>query len=159
MRDGSRIRHALALGFLTLATLPGCATMRGNAVDPIHRPCTDGYAYTADGWRIGIRHLRPIHPDPEKLPVVLCHGLGLNGTFWTITDGHLANQLVARGYEVFIPDMRGSGGSQRLGTIGQAAFLPLFLQRLPQEFTQQSDRSPAQFNQTDDQRMSPTDER
>src|SRR5262249_43888806 len=109
MRDGSRIRLALALGVLTLAGLPGSATTRCKAVDPVHRPCTDGYAYTADGWRLGIRRIRPIHPDPEKVPVVLCHGLGLNGTFWTITDGHLANQLAARGYEVFIPDMRGSG--------------------------------------------------
>ncbi len=76
-------------------------------------------AYTADGWRLGIRHIRPTNPDPNKLPVVLCHGLGLNGTFWTITDNHLAQQLADRGYDVFIPDMRGSGASLRTGKVGR----------------------------------------
>ncbi len=76
--------------------LAGCATMRRNAPSPDLRPCTDGYAYTEDGWRLGVRHYRPDQPDPGKLPVVLCHGLGLNATFWTITDNHLPAQLAAR---------------------------------------------------------------
>ena len=77
--------------------LPGCASMRRNAPSPDLRPCTDGYAYTRDGWRLGVRHYRPEHPDPGKLPVILCHGLGLNATFWTITDDHLPAQLTAAG--------------------------------------------------------------
>jgi hypothetical protein len=67
--------------------------MRRDAPSPDLRPCTDGYAYTKDGWRLGVRHYRPAHPDPGKLPVILCHGLGLNATFWTITDNHLPMQL------------------------------------------------------------------
>ena len=63
-------------GFLVCAVLSGCATMRREAPSPDLRPCTDGYAYTADGWRLGVRHYRPQHPDPAKLPVILCHGLG-----------------------------------------------------------------------------------
>ncbi len=112
----------LGLGLLCLTlAAPGCATMREHASSPNLRPCTDGYAYTADGWRLGVRHFRPSHPDPNKLPVVLCHGLGLNGTFWTITDPktYLPAQLLARGYEVFIFDFRGSGDSARVGTIGK----------------------------------------
>ena len=104
------------------ASVPGCATMRRNAPSADLRPCADGYAYTADGWRLGVRHLRPAAPDPSKLPVVLCHGLGLNGTFWTITepaDRHLPAQLLARGYEVFLFDFRGSGESARLGALGE----------------------------------------
>jgi pimeloyl-ACP methyl ester carboxylesterase len=95
--------------------------MRRNAPSADLRPCTDGYALTADGWRLGVRHLRPDVPDPGKLPVVLCHGLGLNGTFWTITDPrtHLPAQLLARGYEVFIFDFRGSGESAKVGEIGR----------------------------------------
>lgn len=119
MRDGSRFWFWLSVGVVCLAVGSGCATIRSNADDPLLRPCTDGYALTKDGWKLGIRHLKPYHPDPNKLPVVLCHGLGLNGTFWTITDGHLAGQLVSRGYEVFIPDMRGSGASQRVGPVGK----------------------------------------
>ena len=53
--------------------------------------------------------------DPDKLPVILCHGLGLNATFWTITDHHLPVQLTARGYEVYVFDIRGSGENARPG--------------------------------------------
>ncbi len=91
--------------------------MRREAPSPDFRPCTDGYAYTADGWRLGIRHYRPTQPDPDKLPVILCHGLGLNATFWTITDEHLPAQLNARGYDVYVFDIRGSGENGRLGRL------------------------------------------
>ena len=109
------------LGSLILATTPGCASMRRHASRLDLQPCADGYAYTADGWRLGVRHFRPAVPDPEKLPVVLCHGLGLNGTFWTITDPgtYLPAQLTARGYEVFVFDFRGSGESARVGVLGR----------------------------------------
>jgi pimeloyl-ACP methyl ester carboxylesterase len=92
--------------------------MRRQAESPDLRPCADGWADTRDGWRLGMRHIAPAVPDPGKLPVVLCHGLGLNGTFWTITDDHLPSQLAARGYDVFIVDLRGSGESARVGKIG-----------------------------------------
>jgi pimeloyl-ACP methyl ester carboxylesterase len=62
-----------------------------------------------------VRHYRPAHPDPGKLPVVLCHGLGLNATFWTITDNHLPSQLTSRGYDVYVFDIRGSGENAHLG--------------------------------------------
>ena len=42
----------------------------------------------------------------------------MNGTFWTITDNHLPEQLAANGYDVFICDLRGSGASQKVGPIG-----------------------------------------
>jgi pimeloyl-ACP methyl ester carboxylesterase len=89
--------------------------MRRDAPSPDLRPCTDGFAYTQDGWRLGIRHYRPSHPDPGKLPVILCHGLGLNATFWTITDNHLPAQLAERGYEVYVFDLRASGENARVG--------------------------------------------
>jgi lysosomal acid lipase/cholesteryl ester hydrolase len=104
---------------LVLALVPGCATMRRQAESADLRPCTDGFALTRDGWRLGIRHIAPAVPDPRKLPVVLCHGLGLNGTFWTITDDHLPSQLAARGYDVFIVDLRGSGESRNLGRLDE----------------------------------------
>ena len=104
---------------LLFCMAPGSATMRQHASTPDLRPSSDGFAFTRDGWKLGIRHIRPGHPDPTKLPVVLCHGLGLNATFWTIADHHLPEQLAARGYEVFIPDLRGSGESAKLGRIGQ----------------------------------------
>ncbi len=126
---GTRPQWLVGLGaLLCLGLSSGCATMRCNASDPYHRPCSDGFIRTKDGWRLGIRHIRPSQPDPGKLPVVLCHGLGLNGTFWTITDEHLPEQLAARGYEVFIPDMRGSGASRRVGAVGK---INAFLRQTP----------------------------
>ncbi len=89
--------------------------MRREAPSADLRPCTDGYAYTRDGWRLGVRHYKPQHPDPTKLPVILCHGLGLNATFWTITDYHLPSQLTSRGYDVYVFDIRGSGENAHLG--------------------------------------------
>ena len=124
LRHKARV-HARGYAFfaacLNLAFLSGCATMRLHAPSSDLRPCTDGYAFTADGWKLGVRHFRPVTPDPGKLPVVLCHGMGLNGTFWTITDPrtYLPAQLMAKGYEVFIFDFRGSGQSSRVGAIGR----------------------------------------
>jgi pimeloyl-ACP methyl ester carboxylesterase len=111
-----RLGLLVALGACTFS---GCATMRRSAASADLRPCTDGFAYTVDGWRLGVRHLRPAVPDASKLPVVLCHGLGLNATFWTITKDHLPAQLVAHGYDVFIFDFRGSGESERVGWVGR----------------------------------------
>src|SRR5580693_3912506 len=100
-------RRCLAsiLAALIQTGLSGCASVRRQVSSPDLRPCTDGYAYTADGWRLGVRHYRPKHPDPNKLPLILCHGLGLNATFWTITDNHLPSQLTSRGYEVYVYDV------------------------------------------------------
>lgn len=117
MPPGFRWIAAIFCG-MAISALSGCATMRCKAPDPYHRPCAESFAYTEDGWKLGIRRVRPTVPDPGKLPIVLCHGLGLNGTFWTITDSHLPEQLAARGYEVFICDLRGSGASQKKGLIG-----------------------------------------
>ncbi|WP_435009023.1 alpha/beta fold hydrolase [Tundrisphaera lichenicola] len=120
MLDSSWCRSPLPALALALALLaPGCASMRRHAPSPDLRPSDGGFAPTRDGWMLGIRHIRPAVPDPSKLPVVLCHGLGLNGTFWTITDDHLPGQLAARGYEVFVVDMRGSGASFRVGLPGK----------------------------------------
>ncbi|MGP0066066.1 MAG: alpha/beta fold hydrolase [Isosphaeraceae bacterium] len=47
--------------------------------------------------------------------MILCHGLGLNATFWTITDNHLPAQLTSHGYDVYVFDIRGSGENAHLG--------------------------------------------
>jgi pimeloyl-ACP methyl ester carboxylesterase len=112
----SRRKWAAAVLGLGLSGLSGCAAMRRFAPSPDLRPCTEEFAQTSDGWRLGVRRYRPARPDPGKLPVVLCHGLGLNATFWTITDDHLPSQLAAAGYEVFLFDLRASGENARLGS-------------------------------------------
>jgi pimeloyl-ACP methyl ester carboxylesterase len=101
----------ICLVILVTFTALGCATVRETAISPDLQPCGDEYVLTRDDWILGVRHYRPSHPDPHKLPVVLSHGLGLNATFWTITDNHLPNQLTEAGYEVFVYDCRSSGRS------------------------------------------------
>jgi pimeloyl-ACP methyl ester carboxylesterase len=118
LHDGRWFARLVAVVTLALS-VPGCASMRRNAPSIDLRPCTDDFVLTKDGWRLGIRRITPPVRDPGKLPVILCHGLGLNGTFWTITDDHLPSQLAARGYEVFIFDFRGSGESTQVGRIGR----------------------------------------
>jgi len=102
--------------------------MRRNAPSPDLRPCSDDFAYTRDGWRLGVRHYRADRPDPAKLPVILCHGLGLNATFWTITDDHLPSQLAARGYDIYVFDLRASGENARMGSCDR---LNRFLRETP----------------------------
>jgi pimeloyl-ACP methyl ester carboxylesterase len=97
-----------AIGF---ALLPGCASIREKAGSPDLMPCTDQFIKTRDNWVLGVRHYRPHRPDPTKMPVVLAHGLGLNATFWTITDDNLPKQLTHAGYDVFVYDCRSSGRS------------------------------------------------
>ena len=118
VRRSDRSRVARLVLALSLLALPGCATMRLHADSLDLRPCSEGFATTADGWKLGMRHFPAQQPHSGKLPVVLCHGLGLNGTFWTINDNHLPSQLAAQGYDVFICDMRGSGASHRTGIRG-----------------------------------------
>lgn len=114
--DACRIRLLASLALWMC--FPGCALVRLHHPNADLRPCTHGFASTDDGWRLGIRHYHPSRPDPNKYPVVLCHGLGLNGTFWSLTDAHLPMQLAGRGYEVFVVDLRGSGASHRVGVVG-----------------------------------------
>ena len=106
------LRRSLSYVLLIIcALLAGCAMVREKAPSPNFQPCSDDFIRTRDGWLLGVRHYRPSHPNPSKLPVVLCHGLGLNATFWTITPNHLPEQLTQAGYEVFVYDCRSSGRS------------------------------------------------
>ena len=72
MRDGRRVLGGLGAGVLgcALAVLPGCATMRRNVETADLQPCSQGYAYTRDGWKLGMRHIPPANPDPAKLPKI-----------------------------------------------------------------------------------------
>ena len=65
-----RVVMVVVAGCLLLSGGPGCASMRRLNLNRDLRPCSDGFAETADGWRLGVRHYRPIRPDPRKLPVV-----------------------------------------------------------------------------------------
>lgn len=68
---------------------------------------------TRDGWRVTLHH-RPPPPDGSGAPVILCHGMGSNRHNM---DGpgrcSLARFLQARGYDVWVLELRGAGHSRR----------------------------------------------
>lgn len=71
------------------------------------------YASTRDGWRIAVHH-RPPPEGAPGVPVVLCHGMGSN-RFNMDGPGRtsLARFLQARGYDVWVLELRGAGHSRR----------------------------------------------
>jgi len=72
------------------------------------------FAETRDGWMLAIRRYEPAQKKPGSLPVVLCHGYGCNGTFWTLSEQNdFASYLRSKGYDTWVCDLRGMGQSHR----------------------------------------------
>ncbi len=71
------------------------------------------FGTTSDGWRLGVSRYRPEKPS-DKLPVLLVHGVAANRYNLDLTDEtSLAKHLCARGYDVFLVELRGRGFSLR----------------------------------------------
>lgn len=70
---------------------------------------------TADGWTLVAHRYRPSGPPrPGALPVILCHGLSYNASFWDLDPScSFARYLAEQGYDVWAVDLRGSGMSQK----------------------------------------------
>ncbi len=69
------------------------------------------HARTADGLRLAIHRVAP--PQGSGPAVVLCHGLSSNHLGLHFPGRSLAGWLAAHGYDVYLPDLRGSGASER----------------------------------------------
>ena len=73
-------------------------------------PDKDFYTKTTDGRKIHIAYFEPRTQVHKKIPVVLCHGLGVSGKFWYLNkQTSLSLFLAERGFKVFVPDMRETG--------------------------------------------------
>ena len=71
---------------------------------------------TDDGWNLALRRFKPAELDPDRTPVVLCHGLGYNGYFWHLPGlPNFAHELQKQGYDVWVVDLRGAGNSTKPG--------------------------------------------
>lgn len=64
-------------------------------------------ALAADGIRLAIHRVPP--PRGEGPAVILCHGLSTNHLGLHLPGRSLAAWLAAHGYDVYLPDLRGSG--------------------------------------------------
>jgi len=71
------------------------------------------FAQTADGWRIALHRYLPRERKYAE-PLVLCHGMGANRHNFDMGDDRsLARELSARGFDVWVIELRGSGLSSR----------------------------------------------
>jgi pimeloyl-ACP methyl ester carboxylesterase len=77
-----------------------------HAADEIH------WAYTEDGWRLALHRVKP-QKRLYKEPVILCHGLGANRYNLDWPGQSLAHFFADRGFDVFVPETRGNGLSDR----------------------------------------------
>ena len=101
------MRHVVVAALLFAATLlAGCAAAG--------KPPALFTAVTEDGWAISVLRYEPARLDPERLPVVLCHGLSYNGRFYDLApEISLARDLQEAGYDVWVPSLRGAGWSTK----------------------------------------------
>lgn len=82
--------------------------------EPTTAPPEDHWAHTSDNWTIHLLRYKPNTISPKRDPVILCHGLSHNNTFWDLAPTvSLARFLQARGYDVWSPSLRGAGQSTK----------------------------------------------
>jgi pimeloyl-ACP methyl ester carboxylesterase len=91
-------RLMFAAFLLAACVKPPMPTMTPEAVLPVR---------TADGWELSLRHHGGNGP-----PVLLVHGMSANHYNWDYRDDiSLASYLRARGWDVWVPELRGDPGS------------------------------------------------
>jgi len=100
----------ILLGLLFLVVV---ATALSWVVLRVPRTYDDRYTVrTDDGVDLALFRLRGA--DPKRYPVLLVHGMGVDHRVFDVMDGvSLARFLHARGWDVWLLDLRGVGGSRR----------------------------------------------
>ncbi len=69
---------------------------------------------TKDGWDLALKRYLRVGAGEPKAAVILCHGFNINHLFWDIDPStSLARYLAMNGYDVWVPDLRGSGDSSK----------------------------------------------
>ncbi|MBN1872072.1 MAG: trehalose-phosphatase [Candidatus Omnitrophica bacterium] len=104
-------------------TLPGSGLITntigqiGNIINPHETDDVDMKVYetkTEDGWTIAIDRYHLKATDKYKGAVILCHGFNFNSLFWNLDRRcSPAHYLASNGYDVYVPSLRGSGGSSK----------------------------------------------
>lgn len=88
---------------------------------------------TEDGWTLSLYRYRPERLDPEKEPLVLCHGFNFNSTLWDLNKKHaFARYLRERGYDTWTVNLRGSGDSSKPALSDIRSLTKLQFEKIPQ---------------------------
>ena len=69
------------------------------------------WATTRDGLRLAIQHVPPA--SGRGPAVMLLHGMGSNRNAFHMPERSVARWLAARGFDCYVPELRGSGLSER----------------------------------------------
>ncbi len=76
---------------------------------------------TSDGWRLAVHHYEGA-TQGDRAPVILCHGLSSNRFIFDMEGApSLACHLRDAGYDVWVPELRGSGMSDAPGLLRSAS--------------------------------------
>ena len=71
------------------------------------------YARTDDGALLAMYRYLPAHPDPARLPVILCHGYTETRFGFDLAGRSMPRYLADRGHEAWVVELRGQGDSRR----------------------------------------------
>jgi len=123
-RKNERVARRIA-AFVLAAALSalagGCGYVNSNiskVMDPAFglKPTRSYTVNTEDGWTLSLTRINGAGKKSTRLPVVLCHGFGHNGFIWRVGGRRSFAQYLARkGYDVWMPDLRGAGASSKPG--------------------------------------------
>ncbi len=114
-------RHALGFGLVSVL-LSSCVVAKLYET-PWPEPVERVSVVTSDGWHLDLRHIAPLPGAAQRArPVVLMHGVVTNGRNCDLDETHsLARFLAARGFDVWVPSLRGTGASEHRSLFGPAA--------------------------------------
>ncbi len=111
---------AFAVGLLAAVYLFGMILWRWHRLPT---PCDERHtARTPDGWGLALYRYRAAGATPST-PVLLCHGLLTNRFNMDLDESHsLARFLMRSGFDTWVMELRGHGGSRRLATNGNRPY-------------------------------------
>ncbi|NLX07060.1 MAG: alpha/beta hydrolase [Phycisphaerae bacterium] len=103
-----------AFGALVLVC-SGCAQQVQRILpQPELPPRESHWVDTDDNWTLHVWHYPPVQLSDAKDPVILCHGLSHNNSYWDVASSvSLARHLQRSGYDVWNVSLRGTGQSTK----------------------------------------------
>jgi len=88
----------------------------------------------SDGQPIAVTRYGKPGRKKRGVPVVLVHGLGQNRYTWHCTRLHFPAFLVDKGFDVFVPELRGHGLSRAAGSFHPSGFTEYVYKDMPAIF-------------------------